>query len=357
MNEKELQKKVRDEVKKMGGKVVFSRKILQITLNPSEQRGMAYSSTANIDEETKTLIITSFLTKRNISCFASLTHIIDYWVEFAKVKRLEKIKIQRDIFVPKDHYSFSKKINEDRFGFLTAEGFVQDEVKYELLLSSYVNLSSIHQKIHRKFLEKKEELPAMVFTKANTVEEKGIFKGEIEWKGHKAHIDVYYDKEKQQLILKDTKKIQMIKKENEVDELINEYMKKIEQLRKIKNIYEPPTDNLRRVLSNTLRMYKADAKLVMNELLEYGYKNEEIEKKAFDIYHNSIEFTQSVQRIGFFSQEALFKFFDHYVLLFIEGQQSYSKVFENKEEMFTHYQKQVSQMLQQRIEEKKKKIQ
>jgi len=357
MTEKELKKQMREEVKKEGGKIVFSNQFLQLSLYPTNETRRYYVSKAALDEENNVLNVESFLMKRHGHHLWSILSVVDYWVKYAQLNQCKQVIMSKKLFIESGFYSSSHKFNEDYIQCVLAQGFEKKEDSYVLDVKNYADIRVILKKITAAFEEKKQNGEAIKITEQEKVVANGVYKGIIEWKGHKADIDICYKREDQTLHLKDSKNVTIEASVEEVEQLIENYFKKVDQLRKIKNIYEPPTDNIKRLLNNVFHIYAINAGEVMKQFMEFGYRYDEIENHAFCLTQDVENLRKRVSNLRFFGQEAIFKFLNHYVMFIVgDKNEGHSKVFSTKEELFAYYKKITDETLQKRIEDSKEKI-
>jgi len=357
MTEQALKKQMRKEVKEKGGKIVFSNKLLQLSLYPTNENRRYYVSKAMLDEKENVLNIESFTMKRNGHDLWSILSIVDYWVNYAKLKQCKKVSMPTTLFLEDGFYSSMYKFHKDYIQCVLTQGFEKNEKEYTLDIENYTDIRGLFEKIKTTLKEKQEVGEAVKLTEQEKVNENGIYKANIEWKGHKAEINIYYNRKDQTLQLKDSKNIELERSVEEVEELISDYFKKVDQLRKIKNIYEPPTDNIKLLLRNGLRMYSVSEEKLMKQFMNVGYRYDEIENHAFHLMKSPVSFKKRVSNLRFFNQEAMFKFLNHYVLLMADDEnKGYSNVFTTEEELFAHYTKTMDETLKKRIQESKEKM-
>lgn len=251
----------------------------------------------------------------------TMLNAFDYIYQYSKLKGVKSIEMEEKIF-DSTAFSFVNKIRKKDIGFLNLLGFEGTEEeendekvkKMNLNVDKYVSLSQQYKSVKKKIEILSEENPTLVIQEIT--ERKGkecFYLGDIRWKGYNSKFEVLFKNNNFIIIDENMENLE----NNQFDELIEEYLKKIENRRKLLNLIDPPFDHIKSFIQRTLRTYlKYDYKKVILDLVKEGYKSDDVEELSSKYER---QFTQNIKEEREFNVLNLSngllvaKYYDHYM--------------------------------------------
>lgn len=275
------------------------------------------------------------ITNKNNHIFEYIDYlmVIDYWVEFCKENNIDEIFLFSDNKKIKGKFIVNL-IEKEKM--LKNVGFKKNNEKLTLKINQY-------KKIIEKVYGMGEALKKAAENKKNIeISFKGnrdyneIFLFDFYYNGHYSNAVIIFNEEEDVFKLIDDKDIAI----NIKDYLfIEDYLKKIEKKRKIKNLIEKPGHYTRKFFNNA-GIYNLNIESLKWSLLKKGYSNEEIENEFSELIFNK----ENVYVLKEILNTVIFKFLDLYILIMPTKENAVQKkyfILNSKDECIERYKEEV----------------
>lgn len=358
MDLKTYQKNFRKQLKEANIAIRYSIKDNKIDVSCPHEPGRNFTVRARLLRDGTVLELYNWT--KNTTHVSSITvhYIIEYYVMYAKLHNINEILINTSSFrdLPR---LFGKTFHIKEINFIYSLGFTQVEktnsrnTYVQLLAENYKNQLAVNQSIAALF-EKQSADPLFLYNEILSNGQNSLFECELKWLGHDTHFMLLYDHESKLYTFKDTASIQLTCKEEQIPETFALYLDTIFKVRKLKNVYQPPTTHLELLLS-ARGCDRNNARGIMDELMARGYTNQQVEEEAASIKKEEDWKGRKRNNIAnFLTKETIVPFLQHYIFVYsdIDGEQR-SAIFESEEDIIPFYRQQVIKELDYKITLKK----